>query len=220
MYTVLVCEDQREVRYFIKSYFEMKDIKVIEACQGYEALQFMDERIDALLLDIMMPGIDGYEVMKHIRKHYDIPIIMISALSEEENQLKGYELGADDYMTKPFKPSLLYAKTMALLKRNSHTSFHIISFKEITLNTTNHQLMINNQNIDLTNKEYQLLYYLLIKQNILITREQLLDHVWGYDYLGDGRVIDTYIKRVRKKLGQYSHYIQTVKGAGYILKDQ
>lgn len=218
MYQILICEDQKEVRTFIKDYFETKDIKIIEAWNGEEALMKLNHNIDLVLLDIMMPGINGYEVCKQIRETSQVPIIIISALSEEENQLKGYELGADDYMTKPFKPSLLYAKVIAILKRNSLKKEEIITTGHIKLNTYKHELMIDHEYIQLTKKEYALLEYFINHQGMILTREQLLNNIWGYDYFGDGRAVDTYVKRIRKHLGKYSDYIQTVIRVGYMME--
>lgn len=218
MYRILICEDQKEVRTFIKEYFETKDMEIIEAWNGEEALTKLNHHIDLVLLDIMMPGIDGYEVCKQIRKKSQVPIIIISALSEEENQLKGYELGADDYITKPFKPSLLYAKVIAILKRNSMKKEEILTVGNIKLNTYKHELIIDNENMKLTKKEYALLEYFIHHRGMILTREELLNNVWGYDYFGDGRAVDTYVKRVRKHLGKYSYYIQTMIRVGYMME--
>lgn len=220
MYKILMIEDHKEVRDFVKEYFTNKEIEIIEAQNGYEGLSLLDETIDLILLDIMMPGIDGYEVCKQIRSKYSTLIVFISALSEEENQLKAYEYGADDYMTKPFKPSLLYAKCMALLKRNNKRERHQIKSGKVILDLDKHILVIDEDNIILTDKEFKLLRYLMENQGIVLSREIILDALWGYDYYGDGRAVDTYIKRLRKRLGNYSSYIQTIVKTGYMWKGE
>jgi len=193
---VLLIEDEKLIRMFIVEYFSKQGAKVVEATDGYEGLSLLDNSFDIVLLDIMMPGIDGYEVCKLIRQKSDVPILFISALSEEENKLKGYELGADDFISKPFTPSLLYAKCNALLRR-------IRGEKELKEGI-------------IEVKEYYLLVYLMKNKNRVITRSQLLDQVWGYDYFGDQRIVDTYIKKLRKKLGEAAPYIQTIVKSGYM----
>lgn len=218
MYKALMIEDQKEVRDFVKEYFNNREIEIIEAMNGYDALTLIDNRIHLVLLDIMMPGIDGYEVCQKIREKFDTPIIFISALSEDDNQLKAYELGGDDYITKPFKPSLLYAKAMALIKRSHHIVENKICFGKLVLNIDKHCLLVEENEKKLTDKEFKLLHYLLIHQGKVIPREKLLNDLWGYDYYGDGRAVDTYIRRLRKCLGQYSYYIQTIVKMGYLLE--
>ncbi len=218
MYKILIVEDEYHIRNIIHEYFAMKNIEVVEACNGYEALELMNDNIDLILLDIMMPGIDGYEVCKQLRMKSSKPIIFISALQEEQNQLMAYDLGADDYITKPLKPSLLYAKCLAIIKRDKKVEEDIITFGKIKLDKINHLLIIDEKLQVLANKEYELLSYLCQFEGRLLSREQILNHVWGYDYFGDGRAIDTYIKKLRKKLGKYSSYIQTVIKTGYMFK--
>lgn len=218
MYKILIVEDEYHIRNIIHEYFAMKNIEVVEACNGYEALELMNDDIDLILLDIMMPGIDGYEVCKQLRMKSSKPIIFISALQEEQNQLMAYDLGADDYITKPFKPSLLYAKCLAIIRRDKKVEEDIITFGKIKLDKINHLLIIDEKLQILANKEYELLSYLCQFEGRLLSREQILNHVWGYDYFGDGRAIDTYIKKLRKKLGKYSSYIQTVIKTGYMFK--
>ena len=218
MFKILVIEDEYHIRHIIKEYFSLKDMEVIEAYNGYEGLQLIDSSIDLILLDIMMPGIDGYEVCKLLREKTNKPILFISALSEDENQLKAYELGADDYITKPFKPSILYAKCLAMIKRDQKLEQDIFTLGHIQLDKVNHILTIDEKTIELSHKEYELLSYLCEHSNQLLTRTQILNKIWGYDYYGDGRAVDTYIKKLRKKLGKYSCYIQTVIKTGYILK--
>ncbi len=211
---VLLVEDEQLVRVFIVEYFKKQGALVVEAQDGYEAIMKLDDSFDIVLLDIMMPGIDGYEVCKLIRQKSDVPILFISALSEEENKLKGYELGADDFISKPFTPSLLYAKCNALLRRIRGEK----ELKEgiIEVNENTHEVKVSEESITLSHKEYYLLVYLMKNKNKVITRSQLLDQVWGYDYFGDQRIVDTYIKKLRKKLGEAAPYIQTIVKSGYM----
>ena len=220
MYKILIVEDEYHIRHIIKEYFGLRNVQVIEANNGHEALQKMDKSIDLVLLDIMMPGIDGYEVCKQIRVKFSVPIVFISALSEDENQLIAYERGADDYITKSFKPSILFAKCLAIIKRDQRLEIDILDFGHIKLDRVSHQLILYEQTIVLAHKEYVLLEYLCTHHGQLLTREQILDHVWGYDYYGDGRAVDTYIKKLRKKLGIYATYIHTVIKTGYMFKEE
>ena len=163
----------------------------------------------------MMPGIDGYEVCKLIRQKSEVPILFISALSEDENKLKGYELGADDFISKPFTPSLLYAKCHALLKRLKKQSSRLEE-GVICIDTDTHEVLIQDKPVALSHKEYQLLVYLIENKRKILSRDQLLDALWGYDYYGDQRIVDTYIKKLRKKIGVASAYIHTVVKIGYM----
>ncbi len=212
---VLLAEDEKLIRMFIKEYFHKQEAEVVEACDGYEALTLLDESFDIVLLDIMMPGIDGYEVCKLIRQKSEVPILFISALSEDENKLKGYELGADDFISKPFTPSLLYAKCHALLKRLKKQSSRLVE-GVICIDTDTHEVLIQDKPVALSHKEYQLLVYLIENKSKILSRDQLLDALWGYDYYGDQRIVDTYIKKLRKKIGVASAYIHTVVKIGYM----
>lgn len=220
MYKILLVEDEKLVRNFISEYFNKREIKVIEASNGYEALSLVNNNIDLILLDIMMPGIDGYEVCKQIRNHLNTPIIFISALSIDDNQLLAYDLGADDYITKPFKPSILYAKCLAMIKRNRHNDIDdIITFGAIQLDKNFHQVKIAGNNIKFAPKEYAMLAYFIKHHDRLLTREQLLNDLWGYDYYGDGRVVDTYVKKIRKLIAPLD-YIKTIRKSGYIFSKE
>lgn len=218
MYKILLIEDEQDIRQIIVKYFQKRDMQVIEAFDGYMGLSCMDHSIDLILLDIMMPGIDGLEVCRMIRQQSTCPIIFISALSEEETQLKAFELGADDYISKPFLPSVLYAKCLAMCKRQSHMQTEKKVFHDLTIDYTNHQVYIFNQEIYLTHKEYLLLEYLTKNPYRLLEREQILNAIWGYDYYGDGRAVNTYIKKLRKKIAP-CHYIQTIFKVGYMFKN-
>jgi len=212
---VLLVEDEKLIRMFIVEYFAKQGAAVIEASDGYQALSLMDDSFDIVLLDIMMPGIDGYEVCKLIRQKSEIPILFISALSEEENKLKGYELGADDFISKPFTPSLLYAKCHALLKRLKKET-NSIDEGMLHIDIDTHEVYVNDELIQLSHKEYQLLLYFIENKRKILSRDQLLDHIWGYDYYGDQRIVDTYVKKLRKKLKEASCYIQTAIKIGYM----
>lgn len=213
---VLLVEDEKLIRMFIVEYFSKMKATVVEATDGYEALSLFDDTIDIVLLDIMMPGIDGYEVCKLLRQKSEVPILFISALSEEENKLKGYELGADDFISKPFTPSLLYAKCVALFKRvKKEDDFMSLNEGIISVDENTHEVMVDHQLIRLSHKEYMLLVYFMKNKRKILSRDQLLDYVWGYDYYGDQRIVDTYVKKLRKKLLGASSYIQTVVKIGY-----
>ena len=207
---ILIVEDEAKLREVLCDYFASRGERPIEACDGFEALARMEEcEFDAVLLDIMMPGLDGLSVCRAVRKTNDVPILFLTALSDEEDKLLGYELGADDYITKPFSLSVLYAKTMALIKRNE---------RGITLVRSTRKVFAGKQEIALTPKEYALLLCLMQNKNRVLSREQLLVKCWGYDYEGESRAVDTHIKRLREKLGDCASCIQTVIKAGYKLE--
>lgn len=215
---ILLIEDEKLIRQFIVEYFQKQGEEVVEASDGYEGLSLLDESFDLILLDIMMPGIDGYEVCKQVRQKNDIPILFISALSDDDNKLKGYDLGADDFISKPFTPSLLYAKCNALLKRfkKDEEQATTIDMGIIHINDDTHEVYINDQKTALSHKEYQMLIYFIENKRKILSRDQLLDHIWGYDYYGDQRIVDTYVKKLRKKLKEAAPYIQTIVKIGYM----
>ena len=215
---VLLIEDEKLIRQFIVEYFQKQGEEVIEASDGYEGLSLLDESFDLILLDIMMPGIDGYEVCKQVRQKNDIPILFISALSDDDNKLKGYDLGADDFISKPFTPSLLYAKCNALLKRFKKDEQHETMIEEgiLRINDDTHEVFVDGQQTALSHKEYQMLIYFIDNKRKILSRDQLLDHIWGYDFYGDQRIVDTYVKKLRKKLKEAAPYIQTVVKIGYM----
>ena len=196
---ILIVEDEAKLLEILCDYFSSKGELPVEASNGIQALELIDENeFDAVLLDIMMPELDGLSVCRAVRRTNDVPIIFLTALSDEEDKLLGYELGADDYVTKPFTMSVLYAKTMALIKRNQRS----VLAKEVFL----------------TPKEFALLRCLMQNKNLVMSREQLLVKCWGYDYEGESRAVDTHIKRLREKLGDYAECIKTVIKAGYRLE--
>ena len=218
---ILIVEDEEKLREVLCDYFRSKGDLPVEAEDGRQALQLLDENeFDAVLLDIMMPGLDGLNVCRAVRGTNDVPIIFLTALSAEEDKLLGYELGADDYVTKPFTMSVLYAKTMALIKRNRKNvlSGDRMEAGGITLELSRRKVFAGKTEVALTPKEYALLRCLMQNKNLVMSREQLLVKCWGYDYEGESRAVDTHIKRLREKLGPCSGCIKTVIKAGYKLE--
>lgn len=217
--SVLIVEDEDLMREVLKEYFSDADYDVTEAKDGIKAIELAKEfEYDIILLDIMLPELDGYSVCRRIRKTKDTPIIIITARSDEDDKLIGYELGADDYVTKPFSPRVLLAKTNALIKRSRGTvrgSDNEISAAGIVINQDSHTVSIDNEYIDLTPKEYELLIYLMWNKGKVLSRDILLSKVWGYDYFGDLRTVDTHIKKLRAKLGVKAAHIKTLIKAGY-----
>ena len=218
---VLIVEDEAKLREVLCDYFRSKGEIPVEAADGLQALELAEEQeFDAVLLDIMMPGLDGLSVCRALRKSSDVPIIFLTALSDEDDKLLGYELGADDYVTKPFTMSVLYAKTAALIKRSrgSMLSGDRLEGAGISIRLSTRQVHAGGKEITLTPKVYALLACLLRNRNVVMSREQLLVKCWGYDYEGESRAVDTHIKRLREKLGDYAACIKTVIKAGYKLE--
>ena len=218
---ILIVEDEGRLREVLRDYFHSKGEHPVEAADGREALKLLEEQdFDAVLLDIMMPGLNGLSVCRAVRKDNDVPIIFLTALSDEEDKLWGYELGADDYVTKPFTMSVLYAKTMALIKRNRRNVLagNRMEAGGITVELSSGRVQAGKKEISLTPKEYALLCCLMQNKNLVMSREQLLVKCWGYDYEGEDRAVDTHIKRLREKLGDHAGCIKTVIKAGYRLE--
>lgn len=211
---ILMIEDDNKLREFITIYLKKEGYTVVEAINGEEGLAKFSNDIDLVLLDIMMPKLNGFEVCKGIRDKSDVPIIFLTAMASDDYHVEGYELGADDYVTKPFKSKILIAKIKRLLQKN-HKDVDHLQFGVINLDTLGHSISVNGQVIDFAPREYNLLTYLMTHEKQALSREQLLIHVWGYDFEGEGRVVDNHIKKIRKKLGHASAYIKTVKGVGY-----
>ena len=215
---ILIVEDEAKLREVLCDYFSSKGDQPLEASNGIQALNMVEENLfDAVLLDIMMPGLDGLSVCRAVRKTNDVPIIFLTALSDEEDKLLGYELGADDYVTKPFSLSVLYAKVMALIKRNQRKvlSGDRLESGGVVLEYSTHQVVAGKQKVILTPKEFALLRCLMENRGLALSREQLLVKCWGYDYEGESRAVDTHIKRLREKLGEYASCIKTVIKVGY-----
>jgi DNA-binding response OmpR family regulator len=218
---VLIVEDEPKLREVLSDYFRSKKDTPFIASNGAEALELIDEHdYDAVLLDIMMPELDGFSVCRTLRQKSDVPVVFLTALSDEDDKLYGYELGADDYVTKPFSMSVLYAKVMALIKRNRGSILvgDRLSAGGITLELSSHTVYAGKNEVAVTPKEYSLLLCLMRNKNIIMSREQLLVKCWGYDYEGESRAVDTHIKRLREKLGESADCIKTVIKAGYRLE--
>lgn len=212
---LLVVEDEYDIQELLLNYLENSGYQVTIAKDGVEALEFFHKgSYDLVLLDLMLPKIDGFGVCEVLRRESDLPIIMLTALDSEKHQLHGFDLKIDDYVTKPFSMSVLLKKIDAVLRRcRQEISGDIISYKELVLNQNAYQVSVNGKMLELTTKEFDLLKDLLINQGKVMSRQQLLDRVWGYDYFGDERIVDTHIKNIRKKLNH--EYIETIRGVGY-----
>lgn len=217
--TILIIEDEFKIRFLLRDYLKSEGFNVLEAADGDEGLLcFKNSKVDLVLLDIMMPKIDGITVLETIRTVSNIPVILLTARGQEEDKLFGYEMGADDYVTKPFSPKILIAKIKALLKRTSANSDDFNpshDFNGLTINKLAHEVRVNNKTLTLSPKEFELLAYLSDNSGIALNRDTILDNVWGLDYYGDLRTVDTNIKRLREKLGEKSSYIKTIRGSGY-----
>lgn len=212
---ILIIDDEEKIRQVIKEYCEAEDYECFEADNGITALDLLKKNnYDLLVLDIMMPKMDGFEVLKQLNKEDRIPTIVLSARSEEYDKLKGFDLGIDDYLTKPFSPKELIARIKAILNR-TNTIKDIYTLDTLELNYSSHTLKIDNKKIDITPKEFDILTYLIKNKEKAVSREQLLKKIWGYEYFGDDRTIDTHIKMLRNNLGKYRNHIQTIRGTGY-----
>lgn len=219
---ILLIEDETRIRFLLRDYFFKEGFNIIEAADGDEGLNFfISNKIDLVILDIMMPKVDGITVLEMIRKVSTVPVILLTAKGQEEDKLFGYEMGADDYITKPFSPKILIAKVKALLKRTSEDTFSGSNeYDGLTINKLSHEVKVNNEIINLSPKEFELLSYLSDNEGIALSRDTILDNVWGLDYYGDLRTVDTNIKRLREKLGNKASYIVTVRGSGYRFEAQ
>ncbi|MCY6369469.1 response regulator transcription factor [Clostridium ganghwense] len=214
---VLIADDEALIRKLVKDFLKKQDFIVIEAEDGQQALDifFKEQDFDIVMLDVMMPIYDGWSVCREIRTESNVPIIMLTARDQENDELFGFELGADEYITKPFSLNILSARIQSLLKRTNSTNKSILSFDGLDIDKDKHSVSMDGCNLDLSPTEYDLLFYMAENKGIALSREQLLNSVWGYDYLGDVRTVDTHIKRLRLKLGDKSNFIQTVRGLGY-----
>ncbi|NFP35098.1 response regulator transcription factor [Clostridium botulinum] len=215
--SILIVEDELKIRFLIREYLLKDGFNIFEASDGEEGLfQFSKEKIDLIILDIMMPKMNGLEMLEKLREVSNVPVIFLTAKGEEEDKLEGYQFGADDYMTKPFSPKVLVAKVKALLKRTREDlDSSIQNFNGLSVNQLSHEVKVNDKIILLSPKEYELLIYLINNESIALSRDNILDNVWGIDYYGDIRTVDTNIKRLREKLLDKSSYIVTVRGSGY-----
>lgn len=215
---ILVVDDESRMRKLVNDFLSRKDYSVIEAANGEEAVDLFLENKDIalIILDVMMPKMDGWEVCKEIRAFSEVPIIMLTAKTDERDELLGFELGVDEYISKPFSPKILVARVDAILRRTSNVSQDsILNAGNIELNISAHTVKVEKKNIDLSYKEFELLNYFVINQGVALSREKILNNVWNYDYFGDARTIDTHVKKLRSKLGDSGKYIKTIWGMGY-----
>lgn len=223
MYRILVVDDEENIREVIKEYAEFEGHQVSEACDGMKAIEMVKNNdYDIIIMDVMMPRLDGYSACKEIRKIKQIPVLMLSARGEEYDKLFGFEIGIDDYVVKPFSPKEVMARVNAIVKRNQGAKQapaapapETVKFGGLEINFTSRDVYIDGVKANLTPKEYDLLFYLVRNKNIALTRNKLLEEVWGYDFFGDDRTIDTHIKMLRNNLGPYRNYIVTLRGMGY-----
>ena len=218
---VLVVDDEARMRKLVKDFLSIKGFQVVEAGDGEEALEIFFEQkdISLILLDVMMPKLDGWEVLKTIRKYSQIPILMLTARGEESDELQGFNLGVDEYISKPFSPKILVARVEAILRRSGGSS-EVIDVGGIHIDKTAHQVSVDGTPVDLSYKEFELITYFAENQGIALSREKILNNVWNYDYFGDARTIDTHVKKLRSKLGEKGDYIKTIWGMGYKFEDE
>ena len=215
---ILVVDDEARMRKLVKDFLTIKGYQVIEAGDGEEAVEifFQQKDIALILLDVMMPKMDGWQVCREIRMHSKVPIIMLTARSEERDELQGFDLGVDEYISKPFSPKILVARVEAILRRTQGSgNTDEISAGGIVVDKAAHTVMSDGSPVDLSFKEFELLTYFIENQGIALSREKILNNVWNYDYFGDARTIDTHVKKLRSKLGDKGEYIKTIWGMGY-----
>ena len=215
---ILVVDDESRMRKLVRDFLVKKDFEVLEAGDGAEAIDvFFDTKDIALvILDVMMPKMDGWQVCREIRKYSKVPIIMLTAKSDERDELLGFELGVDEYISKPFSPKILVARVEAILRRtNAINPEEVLGAGAIEINKAAHQVLIDGKPVELSYKEFELLTYFVENQGIALSREKILNSVWNYDYFGDARTIDTHVKKLRSKLGERGDYIKTIWGMGY-----
>ncbi|WP_410207671.1 response regulator transcription factor [Fusobacterium sp.] len=216
MKKILIVDDEEQIRNILRIYLVKEGYEVIEAEDGEKAMQiFYEKPVDLVVLDVMLPKKDGWSILREIKRYSNTPVLMLTARDESEDEIFGFEIGADDYVTKPFNNKILLARIKALLKKTNVITDNIIKLGEITINDISHSVTRGDEELELSPKEYELLMYLVRNNKIVLSREKLLNEVWGYDFLGDDRTIDTHIKNLRKKIGRGS--IKTIRGIGYKL---
>lgn len=228
MYNILVVDDEEMIRKLIRKYAEFDGHSVTEACDGMDAvIKFKNGSYDLIIMDIMMPELDGFSASREIRKTSNVPIIMLSARCEEYDKINGFEIGVDDYVIKPFSPKELMLRVNAIMKRSAsvkeeQSKNEIVSLANggLVADITARIVYIDGERIDMSPKEYELFFYMLKNKNIALSRDKLLQDVWGYDFFGDDRTLDTHIKILRKSLGKYSDFIVTIRGMGYRFEDK
>ncbi len=215
---ILVVDDESRMRKLVRDFLEREGFRVLEAADGVKAMDlfYQDKDIALIILDVMMPKMDGWQVCREVRQTSKVPIIMLTARSEERDELQGFELGVDEYISKPFSPKILVARVTAILRRvNALDAGQVIEAGKISIDKAAHQVKIGEKEIELSFKEFELLSYFIENQGIALSREKILNHVWNYDYFGDARTIDTHVKKLRSKLGEKGNYIKTIWGMGY-----
>ena len=214
---ILVVDDEARMRKLVKDFLVNKGFSVIEAADGEEAVDvfFAQKDIALVILDVMMPKMDGWEVLKTIRKYSQVPVIMLTARGEERDELQGFALGVDEYISKPFSPKILVARVDAILRRSNAAASEVLDVGGIRIDKAAHQVTIDGKEIELSYKEFELLTYFVENQGIALSREKILNNVWNYDYFGDARTIDTHVKKLRSKLGTKGEFIKTIWGMGY-----
>ena len=226
MYKILVVDDEKMIRELIKKYATFEGHEVVEACDGMEAImKCKEESFDVIIMDVMMPELDGFSACKEIRKIMDIPVIMLSARGEEYDRIHGFEIGVDDYVVKPFSPKELMMRIQAIMKRSERKkettqNKNVVRFDGLVVDFDARQVSIDGKNVEMTPKEYELFFYLVKNRGIALSRESLISNVWGYDYYGDDRTLDTHIKLLRKSLGDYANKIVTLRGVGYRFEEK
>ena len=214
---ILVVDDESRMRKLVHDFFARQGYAVLEAENGEKALDvfFEEKNISLIILDVMMPKMDGWQVCREIRQYSKVPIIMLTAKSDEQDELLGFELGVDEYISKPFSPKILVARAEAILRRTNDTPEEALEIGGILLDRTAHSVKIDGEKIDLSVKEFELLEYFLMNRGVALSREKILNNVWNYDYFGDARTIDTHVKKLRSKMGEKGEYIKTIWGMGY-----
>ena len=215
---ILIVDDEARMRKLIKDFLVAKNYKIIEAKDGEEALEVFEtnkEKINLVILDVMMPKIDGWTVLRKIRQESKVPVIMLTARGEEQDELFGFELGVDEYISKPFSPKILVARIQAILKRTNTEKEEIRNLGGIQIDEVGRTVTVDGKLIELSLREYELLKYLLDNEKVALSRDKILNNVWNYDYYGDSRTIDSHIKKIRHKLGKKGKYIETIRGVGY-----
>ena len=220
LYKILIVDDEKNIRNVIKEYAKFDGFETFEAEDGMQAVEMCrTQDFDLIIMDIMMPKLDGYSAVREIRKTKQIPVIMLSARGEEYDKLFGFELGVDDYVTKPFSPKELLARIRAVMKRSAAPApagdNNVLKFEGLEINMSGREVFVDGKPVSLTPKEYDLLFYLVRNKGIALSREKLLEEVWGYDFYGDDRTVDTHIKMLRNSLGDYRKFIVTLRGMGY-----
>lgn len=216
--TILIVDDEQRMRKLIKDFLTAKGYSILEAEDGEKALEIYEKqknKINLIILDVMMPKLDGWSVLRQIRQTSKVPIIMLTARGEEQDELFGFELGVDEYISKPFSPKILVARVEAILKRTNQVSSEVKDYAGIEIDKEGRTVKVEGKAIELSLREYELLVYLIENENIALSRDKILNNVWNYDYYGDSRTIDSHIKKIRHKLGKKGKYIKTIRGIGY-----